>query len=457
MRARTGRWSWLRPWLEGLGLVVALQFVLFGLLVAGQAVPDRPIVENLAAAAERGTYGPNTMVDRMGGRADSFTECVVVDTGLGAPPGESAFSRAVRMPRGYNCKGGPELFRTMQAGGAVVPDDNYYKYWAGYTVITRPVLALLGIEGLRIVAGSLMVVLGVAAFLVVRARTTLPVAVALLLPLVLGTNLLSTPSTSFSQSLSTAFALLSVVLAASGAARSVRLGLLGTALGAALFCFVDLLTTPAIPWAMSAFVLGAVTWFRSRELRGAATAVLLGGFVWPAVFGITWVSRWVIGAAFLGVRPTVDMVRENIGFRTTGQWAGVSDELGAAVVANADYWWSVVPTSAPVLVGCVIATALGLALGVRRGGLGRLAVAGVLAAPALVVPVWYLALSNHSQIHAFFVHRNVPAALAVMTAAALAAAARPARTSAPAPEATAEPAGASPAGTPSHDAVLAPR
>ena len=45
--------------------------------------------------------------------------------------------------------------------------------------------------------------------------------------------------------------------------------------------------------------------------------------------------------------------------------------------------------------------------------------------PAAVIPFWYVVVSNHSQIHMFFVNRGVPAALAVLTAACLLVAARP--------------------------------
>jgi hypothetical protein len=414
----------LLPWVQGLGMLLVLQFALFGLLTAGQAVPDQPIVENLLAAVEDGTYGPHGTVDRMGGPADTFTECVVAGTGLGASPEESAFSRAVRMPRLATCGGGPEQLRAISEG-AVLTDNDYYKYWAGYTVLTRPVLALTGLEGLRIVSGTLMVLALCGAFLAVRARTSTAVALALTLPYLVGTNLLSTPSTSFSQSISIAFIFLSVVLAASGAGRSPRTAYAGVALGAALFCFVDLLTTPAVPWAMSAFVVGAAVWCRTGALRETAVAVLVSGLVWPVAFAVTWLARWVVAGAFLGFPATLEVVRRNVGIRTGGDHAGVSEAFGAGVHRNLTYWWEVVPTSGLVLTGCLLAAGVGLVLALRRGGAARWGVAAVLALPALAVPFWYTVLSNHSQIHAFFVNRGVAAALAVLTAACLAAAVRP--------------------------------
>lgn len=426
---RGARW---RPWAVGLGLLVGLQFVFFGLLVAAQAVPDRPIVDNLVSSIEDGTYGPVLIPDRMGGVSDTFTECVLVSAGLGAPPEESAFSRAVRMPRIASCTEGEADLRVLADGGVLTAqelpaDHDYFRYWNGYTVLTRPVLALIGLEGLRIVSGTLMVVAFAGAFLAVRARTSTAVALALTLPFMAGSNMLSTPSTSFSHSLSIAAIFLSVVLAAAGAGRSLRLGHLGAALGAAVFCYVDLLTTPAVPWIMSAFVVGAAVWYRGRSTAGALRATLTTGVVWMVAFGVTWVSRWLFAVVFLGVDETLAVVRGKVAERTGGDRNGVSDAFGAGVVSNLDYWWHAVPTSSLVLVACAAAALAGLALAVVRGGPRRLLVAAVLGAPALVVPVWYAVLSNHSQIHEFFVYRNVPAALAVATAAALVAAVRPSR------------------------------
>lgn len=416
------RRGWLAPLLTGVAVLIGLQFVLFGLLVVAQAVPDKPIVDNLVSAVDNKTYGPSRIPDRMGTTSDTFTECVVVGTGLGADPGESALSRAARMPRIGNCDGGAQDVRDLARDK--VFHDNYYKYWAGYTVITRPVLALMGMEGLRIVSGTLMIAALIGALLAVRARTSTPVAVALVTPFVLGTNMLSTPSTSFSQSIAITFIFLSVILTAVGTKRSAPLGLLGAAVGAALFCYVDLLTTPAVPWAMSSFVLAAAVWWRERNLSRAALWGVLGAVVWPVAFGVTWVARWVFGAAFMGIQHTVAMVRQNVEFRTGGASSGVTDEFGAGLVSNVTYWWSEVPTAHVVLAACAVAAVVALVVALARGGASRILVAAVLALPALVPAVWYVVVSNHSQIHEFFVNRGVPTALAVATAACWVAAAR---------------------------------
>ncbi|RJU02941.1 hypothetical protein D6T65_02185 [Arthrobacter frigidicola] len=394
------------------GGFAALQVVFFLLLVVGQAVPDRPIVANLAQSVEAGTYGPASVPDRQGGISDTFTECVVVGTGLGALEGENAFERAVYMPRISHCDGGADDIRALAAGGESA-HGAYYKYWAGYTIITRPVLALAGLEGLRIVSGAMLLGSLALAFSQVARRTSTTASVALTAPILLATNIMSTPSTSFSQAISLSFIFLSTALVAWGAGGG-RLRLAGaTILGAALFCFVDLLTTPAIPWALASAAAASITYARNRSLGRAAAMGVAVAVLWPLSFALTWASRWIIAALFLGWNEVMSFVRSNVAYRAAGDEPYIDSALGAPTKLNILYWWDKVPTAPWVLLaGVVLAVAL-LTVAVRRGGAGRLGVALVLVLPALVVPVWYEALSNHSQIHSFFTYRGVPTALGI--------------------------------------------
>lgn len=399
------------------GGFVAVQVVFFLGLVLALQVPDGPIVRHLEQAVVAGIYGPGDAPDRMGTRSDSFTECVVAGTGLGGDPEDGALREAAFMPRLSGCEGGAEQIRALAAGERVEP-MSYSKYWAGYVVLTRPVIATLGLDGMRMVAGLLLLASGVAAFVSVRRVLGTAVAAGLILPVVAGTNLLSTPSTGFSQALSFSVVFGTVAAVAWATRRSLRAGLLATALAAALFCYVDLLTAPAVPWALATFVVGAVTWVARRELRHTLWAVVAAGVVWPLVFALTWVSRWVIAAVFLGPGPMYRLIRENVEFRTGGEYGGVEHYVGAAIGRNVGSWWFSVPTAPLVLATCVVVVAVALWRGrgaVRPSWL----VLPVLLLAALIPFVWYEVLSNHSQIHAFFTNRGVPTALGIATAAAL--------------------------------------
>lgn len=428
-------------WKQALLVLVifaGLQVVFFAGLVAALAVPDKPILNNLSQAVEAGTYGPSYAPDRMGSMSDTFTECVVAGTGLGAPAQESLLSKAVRMPRLSNCEEGATQILDL-AEGRPASSGDYFKYWAGYIVLTRPALATVGLEGLRIISGAVMITSMAVAFLAIRSRIGLPVALAIFAPWLLGTNVLSTPSTSFSQSISIAAIFLSVTLAAHGASRSTLWAIAGAVFGAALFCYVDLLTAPAVPWALTAFTAGAVTWARSQFLRPTLHVTVLTAVAWPVSFALTWVARWAIAGAFLGPGYTWRAIQANVERRTGGAYEGVSDVFGAGVVTNAAYWGMHVPTWWLVLAGCLLAIVVGLRQAVRHYGTKGLQVVAILALPLLVIPLWYIVLSNHSQLHEFFTSRGIPTVLAIATAASLTLAQRASKTLQPEDSTSARP------------------
>lgn len=389
-----------------------LQLVFFALLTAGAAVPDRAIAHQLAQDVSAGTYGPTGLKDRMGGSSDSFTECVAVGTGLGGTI-TNPWTKAGLMPRLSNCSVGKDQITRLDQGKSAGPIGYYFRYWAGYTTLTRPVLALWGMTGVRLVTGALLLGSMLIAAGALSRTVGRGAALGLLGPLVLSSNLMSTPSTSFSQALSISTYLAGVALVARAGARSLPAGLVAVAGAGALFCYIDLLTTPAIGWALSSATLTGVIYVRTRSLGSTLWAVLGSGIVWPLSFALTWVSRWVLAVPFAGWSKVSEDVKKTVLFRTDGEYEGVKDSFGAATSANWHYWLDHMATSRLVLVAVLCVALLGAVASLRHGVRG-LAPVLMVALPAAVVPFWYEALRNHSQLHAFFVYRCIPAALGVL-------------------------------------------
>lgn len=413
------RWAWLVARLA-LGFVL-LQALFFGLLVVGQSVPDQAVIDHLAQAVRDGSYGPSGLPDRMGGISDSFTECVVVGTGLGAEPGASALERAIRMPRISNCKSGAEQILRLEAGEYVEGSD-YFKYWAGYTPIVRPLLATVGMDGVRVVSGMLLLAGAVLAWVGMRRTAGWPVALALLAPLGLASNLMSTPMGAFSHALALAALLAGVGSTALMAARSALAGLVMVALSAAVYVYVDLLTNPPLAWSLTVAAYALARASRERGWKGALLDSGVASIAWMFGFAATWVSRWLIALVTLGPRATIDVIRENVGFRLSGDYGSVDPGLGHAILTNVQWWWERMPTAPYVLWAALGAALVALAAALWRGHVRALALGLALMTPALLTLVWYTALSNHSQIHAFFAYRAVPGMVGVVVAAALAAA-----------------------------------
>ncbi len=408
---------------KALAGLLALQVVFLLLLVAAQAVPNRPVVAALEAAVAEGAYGPAYVPDGLGGTADRFTECVVVGHGVSsADDGRSTWYRATGGVRLESCEGGVAQIEALAAGESVVPEAGYFRYWSGYAVLTRPVLALLGLTGLRLVVAGLLAVSAAAAFAVVRRGAGTPAALALLVPVAVATNAVATPATASSHGIALAAIAAGLALTAALARHGWRGAVLGAGGAGALLNYLDLLTTPALSWAVCAAAAGAVA-AAGGPVRRTLAVVLAAGAAWPVGYGVTWVSRWVFAALVQG--PDVfARVREVSASRLDGENALVVPELGAPVRANVGLWLETTATAVPLLVAAALAVVVGAVVGVVRHGPAALLRAAVLAAPALVVPVWYEVLSNHSQVHAFFTYRSVPAAVGVVVMAVLVAAGR---------------------------------
>ena len=402
-------------------LVVVMQAVFLGLLVVGAAVPDAPIVDQLSADVRSGAYGPSGLPDGVGGRGTTFTDCVAAGTGVGGPD-TSVLERAIRMPRLESCADGAGQILLLHRGGQLDEQQEYFRYWAGYTVLSKPVLALGGMDGIRLVAGGLFGLSLLVLAMTVARELGMSYVLALLAPLLLSSNVLTVPANAFSHAISLAVIFAGVALTTWATRWPGWSGLYAVAASACVFNFVDLLTTPTIPLALTAAVTAAVCYRRTASIASAATTGVVVSAVWTVAYVTTWVSRWLITAAFLGWDHTMSVVSDTARFRIDGDYGSVSHTFGAAVLKNGQTWLAVPVMPEVVLVIALLASVLGLAVAWRRHGARGLAAALVLSAPALIAVVWMLVLSNHSQIHAGFVYRNVPTSIGIVVAACLVAA-----------------------------------
>ena len=399
-------------------VLVALQIVFVALLVIAQAVPDDRIVAHLLEAVEDGTYASNSEPDNMGGTSSSFTECVAIGTGLGRPE-LGPWERAVRMPRIGNCAEGPDDLRRLERGESLGEVEEYFRYWAGWTVVTRPVLALWGLEALRRISGALLFFSAVGAVVVVARRATPAYAVGLMIPLLVASNVMATPSSSVEQALSFSVAFVSVAVTAWGASHGLEGAALGAAAGAALYIFVEFLIAPAIPWMLSVSVAGAVTFARTAQIDRTARAVGVTAVVWPLALLFTWATRWALAVLFLGWDHSMDVVRSKVSTRLGGASSSVSNEFGASTRANVRYWLDTISTAWAVVLVVIVVVVATLIVGYRRLGPAGLALFGMLALPALFAPLFYELLRNFSQIHVTKAYSNIPVAVGVVLGAAL--------------------------------------
>lgn len=412
-----GRGRRLRAAAIASAAAVSVIVVFVGLLVVAEAVPDDAVVAGLEDAIEQGHYGPSQYPDGMGGAHTGYTDCVILGVGLGEPREPLGLvRRALYAPRLGACDAGAEQIHTLAAGGEKTSGP-YYRYWNGHTVLTRPAVATVGVTGLRAVVAGLGFAALLFAVVTLGRRVGWWTSAALFLPLLVGTNAAVTPFGSVAHAIALTAAAAGTGAIVLAAGRWGRWGAVAAAmLGAALFVYVDQLTTPVVPWALAAFVAGAVQHARRAGLREVTTTVVAVGAAWPIAYAATWGSRWLVAA--LALRSNVvARILDQTRFRLSGEHPRVQEQFGAALDTNWTWWLDHLVTARFVV--AAVAVVAGVAVVVvlcRRGWRGLLPTA-VLAAPALLAPAWYELLSNHSQIHRHFTYRSLVAALGVGVAA----------------------------------------
>lgn len=395
------------------GLLLALQVAFTLLLVVGAAVPDGPVARGIASHTEPGRTWGLPEADGVGGSGTPTTDQAVMTSGLGQPD-VGPWDRAMLMPRLETGTPGHEQLTRLVQGESLDPDmRGYFRYWAGYTVLTRPVLALWELPGMRLVAGALLVGTAALAARAVARRSTPWHVLAVAVPLVLASNVVMLPAVSMSHTLSWATTLGGLWLLAVSAPRGLRAVLVATTVGAAAYQFVDLLTNPVVPWALSAALAASFAWRRSGEVGELLRHGLAVGLVWPLAWALSWVARWALAVLALGWTTAVRDIRGQVEVRLDVDVTGVNGAFGASTARNVGYWWDTVPTAPVLLLVCAVAV-VALLVRVRAGRLDRLVPFLLLCLPAMIVPVWYEVFSNHSQLHAAFTYRYVPLVLGLV-------------------------------------------
>ncbi len=133
-------------------LLVALPIVGLVLVVLADAIPDRPIARHLGVEIlnERLTtedYGTALS----GHQIDRFTDCIGITIGLGSPPGTNTIESAISSPTLGKCSEAVPRLQSYLDGDGLEQSYPYYRYWHGYSVVLRPLLAVVGLQGTRVV------------------------------------------------------------------------------------------------------------------------------------------------------------------------------------------------------------------------------------------------------------------------------------------------------------------
>jgi hypothetical protein len=286
---------------------------------------------------------------------------------------------------------------------------NYFRYWHGYTVVTRPMLALVGVRALRILVAILLGTAFVAFLVVMAVRARWWIAILMGVCLLLTVDFYDLPG-SITHGLSTAVAFGCAALVLF----RVKSGggwVLWPLVAGSIFCFFDTVINPPVAWVLCTFGVALVVLVEGgRALRASAAAAAS----WMVGYGGTWVSKWSIDTVFFGWHAVHKQIADEIGKRSGG-----SDGPWQVIAHTLNSWLGngepILGTSYSAPVFRLVVVLLGIIVTIAMLVVGRrLRQAVVLMWPALLVPLWFSTFREHTYLHSWFTYRSLPMAFAVL-------------------------------------------
>ena len=380
-------------------LVCLLSFTV--LLLAVWCVPKsliKPqVIESCGVLSEEGDY-PQTRVtaSMRSDTIDSFTTALSLNIAVHSTgnPLRDAFAGA------YYKNG--EIFTANLAEGIDKPaGEAYTRYWHGYLVVLIPLLTVFSLVQIRSIFLLAMGLLSCAACALIGRKTSLLASLALALALIMSNVWVA----AFSTSLAFSFfvALVAVILVALWADEGKELGternwLVFFFVVGAVTSYVDFLNTPIVALGLPLATYLAIRHESVAKATLSEAAMLVAGtcIAWGLGYGLLWASKWVLSAIVLGTNAFGDALG-TAGYRVGANGLGARiDAISANVNTMFDTWQRyLVAALAAVL----------LLVGIVRHRRPCLPLAISLLVVTLLPILWYVALANHSTIHAFFVYR----------------------------------------------------
>lgn len=344
---------------------------------------------------QEGVYPSKTSLDGSV-LVDNFTDCYMLNVAYCADathPVDAAM-------RNYRYRDDANMVITMNhlaSGDLTVEMTEYGKYWHGYQVFLRPLLAVMDYGKIRVVNGIMLVILLLTALTLMARRLSLGIPICFVVALfmvhsgVLPWSLQY--STCYYISLVSVIALLGFGWL-SGTWH--RLLLCFFAIGAAT-SFLDFFTTPVMTLGIPLTVMVLKD---DRLCRMRAVVALCA--TWFLGYSLMWGSKWVMAYLLAGYNP-LEEVALFMQIHTVGQGGEPVGAYGKKMLDLLLSRWSLL--SANGLMRWGIIAALAIPAMVFPKGRSVLRKYSLLLFVAMLAPLWYVVVAHHSYSHFFITMR----------------------------------------------------
>lgn len=360
-------------------------------------LPGSPTLWNVLASASTENY-PTSQIGL--GQVDDFTECIAVTIGLGENAERmTPLKRAVASPTLGNCQDLQKYAR-----GDHKSQSEYWRYWNGYQIFSRPIL-LFGDVRLLHAASFTMLAAAFGWFLYSISKFGLSRAVAVAAAVV------CVPAPEQLGNLPHSVVLILAFCAAAFAVtrkRPTRTGWKAEFIVLGMLCsFLDLSTIPVVSLSLP---LLALYWKGDADPaspRLTASDIVILSILWAGGWLVCWMCKWLVAA--IGGEPAVLATLQNIIAHRLGGGVGpLGDDgrpLAVTPIVSLTHNLSFCVWGLILVMALVTSRARSIAAAIVRGK--RRALADYL--PPLMIfllpIVWLCAVEQHSIWHASFVSR----------------------------------------------------
>ncbi len=377
-------------------LLLLLTFTL--LMLGACCLPSSLITDNVIASARQLQHqGQGAhLIDGRLGRLDNYTDALMLNLAISS---DAMHPLRSAMLNPYYDNDDEEVAKSVHTEHVALGQTNglemryYGRYWQGYLVTLKPMLIIFSLHGIRIVNCLLMLLLSLATLWAIWQRIGKVEALLFLLSLLL----VYFPVVPFSMQYSTCFylmflSMLAVMLYPDLTARSRSLVLTFFVIGA-VTSFFDFLTTPQLTLGMPLLVCLLI--HRKHEMR----TLIIASLAWGIGYALLWASKWVIGYGLTGFNLLADAAQQ-IGVRTSQQYYGIEltiPKMLQFIIFGEEraLGWKI-----PALILALSAAYIFLQKGIKvqRRYYWLLLV-------AMIVPIWFLLMRQHSIMHLWFTLR----------------------------------------------------
>lgn len=287
----------------------------------------------------------------------------------------------------------PRSINDKSAFVSAMDMKGYSRYWHGYQVILKPLLSIFTYEQVRFIYNIIVMVLFVICCSMLWSKISKTSAIALAISMSFAHIEIFGMSLQFSN----AFILMFISIIYLLSRKDIN-GFLNKNILIYFFMlgsivnFIDLLTAPIVTLGIP---LAIVIIMQKRTIIVNLVIMAKSSIAWGVGYGLTWVSKWCIGSIVLNKNVISDAINQ-IFFRTMGDDTHPINR--SEMLANnfdAMFILNIMVYIIPVifLISFIFHKRINIGTSIS------------LAILSLAPYIWYVILTNHSQIHFWFTYR----------------------------------------------------